>query len=78
MYRVQNESPILVLNADMFATPSISFDLPSYVAELANLLAEAPSPPPIRPCPFNNLLLDYLDLEAEQGKDSDRHGSPSC
>jgi hypothetical protein len=35
-------------------------------------------PPPSRTCPFNKLVLDFLDIEAEQGEDSDRHGSPSC
>ena len=78
MFRVQNESPIHVLIADMFATPSTTFELLSYAADLAHLLAEAPSPPPSRTRPFNKLVLDFLDLEAEQGEDSDRHGSPSC
>ena len=77
MCRVQNESPIRVLNANMFATPSTTFELPSYAAELANLLAEAPSLPPIRTRPFNKLVLDFLDIEADQGEDSDRLGSPS-
>jgi hypothetical protein len=72
MCRVQNESPIRVLNADMFATPSTTFELPSYAAELAHLLAEAPSQTPIRTRPFNKLVLDFLDIEAEQGEDSDR------
>ena len=61
----------------MFATPSTTFDLPSYVAELAHLLAKALSPPPIRTRLFSKLVLDFLDIEAEQGEDSDRHGSPS-
>ena len=78
MCRVQIESPIRVLNADMFATPSTTFELPSYVAELAHLLAEASSQAPIRTRPFNKLVLDFLNIEAEQGEDSDRHGSPSC
>jgi hypothetical protein len=77
MCRVQNESPIRILNADMFATPSTTFKLPSYVAELTYLLAEAPSPPPIPTRLFNKLVLDFLDIEAEQGEDSDRLGSPS-
>jgi hypothetical protein len=76
MCRVQNDSPIRVLNAHMFSTPSTTFEFPSYDAQLANLLAEAPSPPPIRTRPFNKLVLDLLDIEAEQGEDSDRHGSP--
>jgi hypothetical protein len=60
----------------MFATPSTTFELPSYAAQLANFLAEAPSPPPSRTRPFNKLVLDFLDIEADQGEDSDRHGSP--
>ena len=62
----------------MFATPSTSLDFPSYAAELAHLLAEAMSPPLIRTRPFDKLLLDFLDIEAEHGNDSDRHGSLSC
>ena len=34
---VQNEIHVCVLNVDMFATPLMSFDLPTYAAELANL-----------------------------------------
>ena len=77
MCRFQNESPIRVLNANMLATPSTTFELPSYAAELAHLLAEAPFPAPIRTRPFNKLVLDFLDIEAEQGEDSDRLRSPS-
>ncbi len=76
MCRVQTESPIRVLNADMFATPSTTFELPPYAAQLANVYAEAPSPPPSRTRPFDNLVLEFLDIEAEQGEDSDRHASP--
>ena len=50
----------------------------SYAVELAHLLAEAPSPSPRRTRPFNKYVLDFLDIKAEQGEDSDRHGSPSC
>ena len=77
MCRVQNESPIRVLNADMFATPLTTFELPFYVVELAHVLVEAPSPPPSRTRHFNKTILDFLDLEAEQGEDSDRHDSLS-
>ena len=77
MCRVQNDSPIRILNADIFATPSTTFDLSSYAADLANLLAEAPSPPPMRTRPINNLVENFLDIEAKHGKDSDRHVSPS-
>jgi hypothetical protein len=52
----------------MFSTPSTTFDLPSYVAELANLLAEAPSPPPFRSRPYNKLVEDYLDIEADRAR----------
>ena len=65
MFRVQNESPISVLTANMFVTPSTTFELPSYATKLANLLVEAPSPPPSRTCSFNKLVLDFLDIEAE-------------
>jgi hypothetical protein len=76
MCRVPIESPIRVLNADMFATPSSSFELPPYAAQLANVYAEAPSPPASRTRPFDNLVLNFLDIEAMQGEDSDRHASP--
>ena len=78
MCRAQFQSPIRVLTVDMFSTPSTTFELPCYAAELANLLAEAPSPPPSRIRPFNKLVEDYVDIEAEEGEDSDRHDSPSC
>ena len=78
VYREQIESPICVLTMDMFSTPSATFEFPSYAAELANFLAEAPSPPPSHTRPFNKLVLDFLDIEAKQGKDSDSHGSASC
>ena len=65
MCRVKTESPIRVLNADMFATPLTTFELPSYVAELAHLLAEALSPPTSRTRLFNKLVLNFLDIEAK-------------
>ena len=77
MFRIQNESPICVLTANMFAMPSTTFKLPAYAAEFANLLAEAPSPPPSRTRPFNKLVLDFLDIEVKQGEDSEKYGSPS-
>ena len=77
MCRVQNENPIRILNVDMFATPATTFELSSYAAELAHLLVKALSPPPSRTRPFNKLVLDFLDIEAEQGEYSDRHDSPS-
>ena len=77
MCRVQIESPIRVLNAEIFATPSATFELPPYASELAHRLAEAPSPPPSRIRPYNKLVLDFLDIEAEQGEESDRHSSHS-
>jgi hypothetical protein len=66
------------LRLGMSSSPFNTFELPTYAAGLANLLAEAPSPPPSRIRPFNKLVLDYVDIEAEEGEDSDRHGSPSC
>ena len=77
MFRVQNESPICVLIADMFATPLTTFEVLLYGADLANFLAEAQSPPLRCTRPFNKLVMDFLDIEAEWGKDSDRHGSPN-
>ena len=53
------------------------FELSSYAAGLAKLLAEASSLASIRIRPFNKLVLDYLDIEAEEGENSDRNGSPS-
>ena len=61
-----------VLRGGMCSSPSKTFELPSYVAELANLLAEAPSPLPSRIQPFNNLVLDFLGIEAEEAEDTDR------
>ena len=78
IFRVHIESPVHVLNADIFATPSTTFELPTYVSYLAHLLVEAPSPPLGHTRLFNKLVLDFLDTEAEQGEDSDRHGTPSC
>ena len=72
-----SEFILSVLNADMFATPSTTFKLPLYAADLAHLLAETPSPPPSRTRPFNKLVLDFLDIQAEQGEDSERHDKPS-
>ena len=61
----------------MFSTPSTTFELPSYAADLANLFAEAPSPPPIRTRPLNKDVFPFLDIEAEEGEDSAILGSPS-
>ena len=66
-----------ILRRGMFLSPLKTSELPSYAAELANLLAEALSLPPSRTRLLNNHVLDFLDIEAEQGDDSDRHGSPS-
>ena len=78
MFKVQNKNPICVLTADMFATPSTMFELFSYVVVHTHLPAEAPSPSPSGTRPFNKQVLDFLDIEAKQGENSDRHGSPSC
>ena len=61
----------------MTSSPSKMFELPCYAADLANILAEAPSPPPSRIRPFNKLVEEYVDVEADEGEDSDRHGSLS-
>ena len=71
VYKAPIESPIRVLTADMFSTPSTTFEIPSYAAELANLLAEAPSPPTSCTRLFNNLVLDFLNIKAKQVEDSD-------
>ena len=76
MFRVPKEKDDLRLR--MSSSPFKTFELPTYAAGLANLFADAPSPPPTSIRPFNKLVLDYLDIEAEEGEDSDRHGSPSC
>ena len=64
-------------NAFPSSSPSTTFELPCYAAGLANLLAEAPSPPSSRIRPFNKLVEEYLDVEAEEGEGSDRHGNHS-
>ena len=61
-----------VLCRGMCLSPSKTFELPSYAAKFANVLAEAPSLPPSRSRPFNKLVLDLLDIEANVGEDSDR------
>ena len=77
MCKVHIDSPIRILNADMFSTPSTTFELPQYASDLANRFAEAPSPPPHRIRPFNKGVLDFVDIEAEQGEESDTHSSQS-
>ena len=57
---------------------SRTFKLPCYVAGFDNLLAEALSPPPIHTRFFNKLIEVFLNIEAEEGKDSDSHASLSC
>jgi hypothetical protein len=78
MFKVHNESSICILNADMFATLSTTLELPSYVVELAHILGEVSSPPPSRTFHINKLILDFLDIEAKQCNDDDRHDNPSC
>ena len=75
--RVHIASPIRILNAEIFATPSATFELPPYASELAHRFAEAPSPPPSRIRPYNIGVLDFVDIEAEQGEESDTHSSQS-
>jgi hypothetical protein len=53
----------------MFATPLMTFKLPSYVAKLTHLFAEAPSPPPSRTRFIIKLIVDFLDIETEQCED---------
>ena len=75
--RVPRDSPIRVLNSDMFATPSMTFNLPSYAADLAHIMVDWPSPPPRRTRHFNGLVSNFLDIEALQAEASDEHSSPS-
>ena len=49
----------------MFGIPLTTFKLHSCVAALAHLLEETLSPPLGCTCPFNKLVLDFLDIEAE-------------
>ena len=74
-FRVPRENAII--RRGMSSSPSKTFELPTYAVGLANLFAEAPSPPPSRIRPFNKLVEEDVDVEAEEGDDSDRHGSPS-
>jgi hypothetical protein len=76
VFRVPRENDDLSLR--MSSSPFNTFELPTYAAGLANLFADAPSPPPTRIRPFNKLVFEYVDIEAEEGEDSDRQGSPSC
>lgn len=63
-----------ILTTDMFATFLIAYKLPLCATWLALQFMEAPSLP--SPCtrPFKRLLLDFLDVEAKEGKDNDRIG----
>lgn len=63
MFEAQNESRICVLNADMFATPLTMFECPSYVAEFVHLLTQGMSFHHSCSCPFNKLILDFLEAE---------------
>lgn len=78
MFGVLKESLIRVLASSIFATPSATFELLSYHANFALHFTEAPSSPHSRTRPFNKLILDFLDIEVEQGEDSDRHDSLGC
>jgi hypothetical protein len=72
--RVSLRGPFCALGVSgiPFATSLTTFELPSYAAEFAHVLAEAPSPAPIRTRPFNKQVLDFLDIKAEQGEYNDR------
>ena len=60
----------------MFSTPPKPFYLPSYARGLAYVFAEAPSSVPVRTQRYNSRVLDFVDIEARQGDESD--GSSSC
>ena len=72
MCRVPWESPIRVLNPDMFRSPPRAFELPLYAGGLAHHFAVAPSPPITRAHLVDRRVLEYLDVEARQGMESDR------
>lgn len=61
----------------MFASPSMTFTLPTYAADLAHQMVDAPSPPPRRTRPFNDLVSNFLDIEALQAEATDEQSSPS-
>ena len=77
MYRVSPERPTLILNAEMFSTPPKQFYLPSYAGGLALIFVEAPSPVPARTRCYNSRVLDFVDVEARQGYNSDGSSSRS-
>ena len=66
----------------MFSSPPGSFRLPSYAEQVAVVLAEAPSPVPLRRnSSFDPRVFQLLDIEAgEEGDSKDsssREGSSS-
>ena len=77
VFKDPHVSPIRVLTANIIATPSTAFKLPSYVVGFARQFAEASSPPLLCTRLFNKLVSDFLDVEAKQSEDSDRDDSHS-
>ena len=77
MYRVSPERPTHIFNAEMFSTPPKQFYLLSYAGGLIHVFAEAPSLVPARTRRYNSRVLDFVDVEARQGYDSDDSSSRS-
>ena len=77
MYRVSPQRPTHIFNVEMFSTPPKPFNLPSYAKGLAQVFAEAPSPVPVHTQCYNSTVLDFVDVEAKQGDESDGSSSRS-
>ena len=55
----------------MFATTQKAFHLLSYASGLAKVVTEAPSLILHHNCRYNSRVLDFVDVEAREGYDSD-------
>ena len=77
MYRVSPQRPLHILNAEMFSTPPKPFYLLFYARGLTHVFAEAPSPVPIHTQRYNSKVLDFVNVEAKQGDESDDSSSRS-
>ena len=77
LYRVSPQRPTRILNAEMFSTPPKRFYLPSYVGGLAHVFAEAPSLVLVRTQRYNSRVLDFVDVKARHGDESDGSSSRS-
>ena len=61
----------------MFSTLPKLFYLPSYAGGLLQVFAKAPSPVLVRTRHYNSRVLDFVDVEAKQGNESDGSSSRS-